>query len=318
MSEAVMLEQRSPWRQIAAACFVILAVGVVVLVSNPIWAFAVAAACLVIPAVLVRPAWGLYPLLLIIAVIPPAGVIAFLHYQLSPVDVYMMLFAVLWAWHKGISGQGIRTSPLLIPISLIVFVRFLSVLATPALIQSGLVSSLRYVEWLHVFLIVVDVAQSRDAVQLLKILLFVVGAQSILSIAQATGSATLGGKIARGGTLGETGLLLAWLQVYALLVGYSLCHRAPTAGKRLAWAAYTALIGMGLISTLGRTAWVTATVGLLAYYWLDRTTSRGAKAARGIRDFVIAGVILAILFATDRLLIGLAVWRTATFANLGE
>src|SRR5437588_11788736 len=142
MSEAVMLEQRSPWRQIAATCFVILAVALVVLVSNPVWAFAVAAACLLIPAVLVRPAWGLYPLLVIIAVIPPEGVVGFLHYELIPADLFMMLFALLWAWHKGISGQSIRTSPLLLPISLIVFVRFLSALATPALIQSGLVSSL--------------------------------------------------------------------------------------------------------------------------------------------------------------------------------
>ena len=318
MSEAVILEQRLPWRRIAAVCFAVLAVGLIVLISNPVWAFAVAAACLLIPAVLVRPAWGLYPLLVIIAVIPPEGVVGFLHYELIPADLFMMLFALLWAWHKGISGQSIRTSPLLLPISLIVFVRFLSALATPALIQSGLVSSLRYVEWLLVFLIVVDVAQSRDAIQLLKIFLVVVAAQSLLSIAQASGSAALGGKVARGGTLGETGLLLAWLQIYALLVGYSLCHRAPTAGKRVAWAAYTALIGMGLISTLGRTAWVTAAVGLLAYYWLDRTKSLASKVTRAVRDFAVAVVMLGVLFATNRLLLGLALWRTATFASLGE
>ena len=320
MTEAVIQGRRGPWRQIAAVSAAILGIALVVLISNPVWAFAVAAACLLIPAVLVRPAWGLYPLLVIIAVIPPEGVVGFLHYELIPVDLFMMLFALLWAWHKGIAGQGvgIRTSPLLFPIALIVFVRFLSAFAAPALIQSGLVSSLRYVEWLLVFLIVVDVANGRDALQLLKVFLFIVAAQSLVSIAQASGSAALGGKVARGGTLGETGLLLAWLQVYAFLVGYALSHRAPTAGKRLAWAAYTGLIGLGLISTLGRTAWVTVAVGLLAFYWLDRTASLGSKITRAARDVVIAVVILGVLFATDRLLIGLAVWRTATFASLGE
>src|SRR3979411_1317107 len=171
MSEAVMLEQRRPWRRIAAVFVAILTVALVILSFNPVWAFAVTAACLFIPAVLVRPAWGLYPLVFIIAVIPPEGVVGFLHYELIPADLFMILYAILWAWHKGSTGRGMRTSPILFPIALIIFVRFLSVFATPSLIQSGLVSSLRYVEWLLVFLIVVDVAQSRDAIQLIKIFL---------------------------------------------------------------------------------------------------------------------------------------------------
>ena len=318
MSEAVIPEPRRPWRQIAVAGVAALAIGLVIAVSNPVWPFTVLAACVLVPVVLTRPAWGLYPLLVVIAVIPPEGVLSFLHYELIPADLFMALYAVLWAWHKGSAGQGIRTSPLLFPLALIVFVRFLSIAATPALIQSGLVSSLRYVEWVLVFLVVVDVAQSRDAIQLIKIFLIVIAAQSLLSIAQASGSATLGGKVSRGGTLGETGLLLAWLQIYALLIGYSFAHRAPTAGKRLGWAVYTALIGMGLMSTLGRTAWVTAAVGLLAYYWLDRSTSLAFKVTRGVRDFVAAVAVLGVLFATNRLLLGLALWRTASFASLGE
>ena len=318
MPEALMLEQRRNWGQMAAVFVAGLAIALPLLAADRIWPFAVAAAALLIPALLIKPVWGLYPLLVIITVIPPQGMVGILDYVLMPVDLYMMLYTLLWVWHKGIAGQSVRTSPLLVPISLVVFVRFLSVFATPALIEGSLVSSLRYVEWLLVFLIVVDVARSDDVIRLLKIFLVVVAAQSMLSIAQESLSVTLGGKIARGGTLGETGLLLAWLQVYALLVGVSLSHRAKTAEKRLAWWAYTVLVGMGLISTLGRTAWLTTAVALLAYHWLDRSTSFGFKAARAVRDFVTAGVMLAVLFTMNHLLLGLALWRAATVTSLGE
>lgn len=318
MSEALMLEQRQPWGRIVFVIGAGVGIALLLLASKQIWPFAVVGACLLIPALVVKPVWGLYPLLVILTVIPPEGVVAILDYMLTPVDLYMMLFTLLWVWHKGIGGQGIRTSPLLLPISLVVFVRFLSVFATPALIEDSLVSSLRYVEWLLVFVIVVDVTRSRDAIRLLELFLFVMGAQSLLSIAQA--SLTAGGpwKVARGGTLGETGMLLGWLEVYALLIGFSLSHRARTAGKRLAWWAYTILVGIGLISTLGRTAWITTAVALLAYLWFDRTAALIPKAARAVRDLVMAGVILGVMFATDRLLFGLAVWRAATFASLGE
>ena len=318
MSQALTLEPPRHWGRTAAVFVAGLALALPLLASDRIWPFAVIAAALLIPALLVRPVWGLYPLLVILTVIPPEHVAGILDYDILPVDLYMMLYTILWVWHKGIAGQSIRTSPLLFPIVLVVFVRFLSVFATPELIEGSLVSWLRYVEWLLVLLIVVDVARSPDVIRLLQLFLFVVGAQSLLSIAQASLTVTLGGKVARGGTLGETGLLLAWLQVYALLIGFSLSHRAPTAGKRLAWWAYTVMIGMGLISTLGRTAWITTAVALLAYHWLDRTTSLGLKAARAVRDFVTAGVMLGILFSVNHLLLGLALWRAATVTSLGE
>src|SRR5205807_10427466 len=58
------------------------------------------------------------------------------------------------------------------------------------------------------------------------------------------------------------GALLGWLQIPAILIGFSLSHRAREPWTRLAWWAYTVLVGVGLISTLGRTAWITTAVAL--------------------------------------------------------
>ena len=129
-----------------------------------------------------------------------------------------------------------------------------------------------------------------------------------------TGQAT----IARGGTLGYVGALLGWLQIFAILIGFSLSHRTREPWTRLAWWAYTVLVGVGLISTLGRTAWITTAVALLAYQWLDHTASVAARAGRTIRYLLTATAILAMVFVVNRTLLGLAVLRAATFGSLGE
>src|SRR2546422_5282950 len=91
MPEALMLEQRRNWGQMAAVFVAGLAIALPLLAADRIWPFAVAAAALLIPALLIKPVWGLYPLLVIITVIPPQGMVGILDYVLMPVDLYMML-----------------------------------------------------------------------------------------------------------------------------------------------------------------------------------------------------------------------------------
>ena len=284
-----------------------------------IWAAVLVAVGLLVPILVARPVWGLYILLLLLTTVPPRGVITILANNLMPVDLYLMSYTLLWVWHKGISGASPRTSPLMLPISLIVLVRFLSVLATPGLIADSLVSFLRYVEWLLVFAIVLDVARRRDAIRLVMVFLVVIGAQSLISVGQASWSAITGqATVARGGTLGYVGTLLGWFQLFAILIGFSLSHRAREPWTRLAWWAYTVLVGVGLISTLGRTAWITGIIALLAYQWLDHTASVAARIRRSFRYLLTVTAILAMVFAVNRTLLGLAVLRAASIGSVGQ
>jgi O-antigen ligase len=284
-----------------------------------IWAAVTLAAGLLVPILVARPVWGLYILLVLLTVVPARGVVSILDNHLMPVDLFMMSYAVLWVWHKGVTGASPRISPLLAPLALVVFVRFLSVLATPGLILDSLISFLKYVEWLFVFVIILDVARRRDAIRLVMVFLAVMGAQSLISVGQASWSAITGQEtIARGGTLGYVGTLLGWLQLFAILIGFSLSHRARESWTRLAWWLYTVVVGVGLISTLGRTAWITGIVALLAYQWLDHTASVAVRVRRTFRYFVTATAVLAMVFFVNRTLLGVAVLRAASFSSLGE
>ena len=79
-----------------------------------IWVVAILAAGVLIPTLVVKPVWGLYVLLLLVTVVPPRGVVSILDNHLMPVDLYMVLFTLLWVWHKGITGASPRISRLLV------------------------------------------------------------------------------------------------------------------------------------------------------------------------------------------------------------
>jgi putative inorganic carbon (HCO3(-)) transporter len=279
----------------------------------------VLAACLLIVVVLVKPVCGLYLLLLVVGLIPPIGMIEILNYRLTPVDLYMVPYAFLWALRKGATGK-LRISCLLVPMSVLVLVRLVSVFATPDLILGSFISFLRYLEWLLVFVIVVDTARAQDASNLVTLFLLIIGVQSIVSIAQVTLS-VLGGwyPLARGGTLGETGVLLGWLQIYALLIGLSLAERSPTPERRVVWGAYTVLVVAGLLSTLGLTMWITALIAMALYHGLDRGTSFLGRARRAVRNFAALGVVmLGLGFASGPLLTDVILGRAQMLSKLGE
>lgn len=289
------------------------------LAYNPLWALAVVPVSLAILVLVVRPAWGLYPLLLAVALIPPVGVVSLLDYHLTPVDLYMILFTPLWLAHKLVAGTGIKRSPLLVSMIVVVLVRFLSIFATADLIVRSSISFLRYVEWLLVFVIVVDVARTQDAIRLLRVFLAIIWFQSILSLGQATLSFGIGQHpISRGGTLGEIGIPLAFLQVYAILIGFSLARLARVLWKRVAWGAFNVIVILGLVSTFGRTAWLSTVVGLFTYQWLGRTVSVVPKVKGVIWSLLTVGLALGILFTFNRLLFEAVVPYAATFTALGE
>jgi len=270
--------------------------------------------------ILRKPVLGLYGLLLVITLIPNVGVIQILDYRLTPVDLFMVSFALLWVLYKGVTGKGIKRSPLLAPIVLIVLGRFLSIFATPSLIVGSLVAFLRYLEWLLVFLIVIDLARRQDVLNLMFLFLGVIGIQSVISIAQFGVSlrATGGHYATRGGTLGITGAILAWLQIYAILISRSLVYYAPAPWQRKWWWLYLGLVIVGLLTMLARSALVTLVIGLLCFEFFDHRCSFITKFFRIGKVIGVAGLALGLVLAINELFFATVIARLQTLVNLQE
>jgi len=274
-----------------------------------------------------RAAWGLYVLLFVLTVIP-AGVdvegvvipiLSAYSFNLLPVDLVLVAYSFLWVFYHLTARKGINikaASPLL-PILIVVFVRYLSTLATLDLVGRSSIAFLRYIEWLLVFLIVVDLARGKDALNLLRLFLWIIAIQSVITIVQTTLSLSAGDLyVSRGGTLSSQGSILSWLQIYAILMGLSFAYDARSLLVRTGWGAYTGLVGIGLASTLGRSAWITTGLGIVIYYLLDIRTSLLQKVSRTVQSMIIVGLMAGIYLSLNVLNLGVIVERAATFDNL--
>lgn len=261
-----------------------------------------------------KPMWGLYGPLLAEVVIPVSGVVEILGYGVTLTDVTIIICISLLAFHPAVRRRRIELSPLLFSMLIIVFVRGLSTFATPSLFVGSSIALLRYVEVLLLFVMVVSYAGPKGALNLLYLFLGIIGVQSIISIVQVIlGLNTDQTYISRGGTLGDRGTILAWLQVYALLIGLSLAHHARNQRGRIGWRVYSVLIVIGFASTLGRSAWITGVVGLIIYNVIDHSASLRRRAFRTMLDTAIFAFVLSVItvsFVADTRFLDSLVSRT--------
>lgn len=320
MGVAVLPRAGLRWVDVALVLLAGVLAAVVSVWLDVVQAVGIFGAVLVGLGILSRPQFGPYGLLLVVGVAPHSGVLGILGYMLTPVDLFMIPFALSWVIHKGLTGKGIRKDPLLIPIALVVFVRFLSIFAMPSLVAGASIAFLRYLEWLLVFLTVVDLCGRRDAQRLVALFLLIVGVQSVISVVQFVVSllGTEGAYASRGGTLGPVGSMLAWLQVYAILISRSLMSYSPLRARRKWWWLYQGVVFIGLLTMLARSAWLALLLGLLCFELLDPRVSLKVKMVRVGALVGSVLVILGPLFLWGNLFSTTIRARLESIANLGH
>lgn len=244
---------------------VFAAIPVALVIPGRPWLLAVAIGLVAIAVGIDHPrlVGGLFMTTLVF--VPPQGVLAVGDgVSLAPLD--LLASGLLFVLIGTRSRARLRGLPLFGPITFVIVVRAISALVHPELLGSGILSTLRFVEWAVIIYFFAAVYSGESAAKALRLFTFLVSIQSAIAFFQLLTSRLSFGGTQLGGTLGAEGALIGWLSAAGVLL--CLGHIEDCKGiKKLAQLPMLFVLLLGLVASLSRTAWITVVIAIAIYYF---------------------------------------------------